>query len=239
GTGNEQSALQYYNVIGAVNKPTFQTWLVSKVFEPGYAANDVVFFNKNELGLTRRLNCRKTLVNNQNIIGCYVTKFGEVGGSPDQMLADGIDGHAPGDTVAMEFSPGGERPERNTKFFIYGPDGKLKTKTAFDTQGYTKFVPSVCEYCHSIREDGNGIVDLNSQFVTLDPFEYKFMPSGPYSLDSQQERFRQLNEIISFAQRHTGAGWELMDSISPATTGPIGVHTPGTKARAAAAADTP
>src|SRR5262249_50571152 len=207
GTGIEQWAQEYYQRIGAYqNRATFQQWLDANEFEPGHTVNDVVFFNKNELGLARRLNCRRRNNGGAPIIGCYVTKFGEVGGNPDQMLADGIDQHSPGDTVAMEVSPGPDTPERNTKFFIYGPDGNLKTKTAFDTQGYTKFVPTVCEYCHSERYDlGGNLVDLNGQFVTLDPFEYKFMPSGPYSLDSQQERLRQLNEIISFGERHTGA----------------------------------
>jgi hypothetical protein len=84
-------------------------------------------------------------------------------------------------------------------------------------------VPTVCGYCHNNRD----YVDLNGQFVTLDPFEYRFMPSGPYSLDSQQERLRQLNEMIAFAQRHSGAAWELMDSIYPGTpSAPLGVHTP-------------
>jgi hypothetical protein len=239
GVGSEENALDYYLRIGAIPaKDTFQRWLALNGFIAGDTASDVVFFNKNDLGLTRRLNCRKRTEQGQTVVGCYVTKFGEVGGNPDEMLQNGIDGAAPGDTVAMEYSFGGLRPERNTKFFIYGPDGKIKTKTAFDSQGYTKFVPTVCNYCHSQRHDsGFNLADVNGQFVTLDPHEYKFPASGPYSLDNQQERFRQLNEIISFAQRHTGQAWELMDSIYPSTTGGIGVHTPGTKARPAPVPD--
>src|SRR4029450_4300240 len=85
----------------------------------------------------------------QTIVACYNTKFGEVGGNVDQMLEETADFVSPGDAAAMEFSPGAHSAGSNSKFYIYGSDGKLKTKTAFDTEGYVKYVPNVCLHCHS------------------------------------------------------------------------------------------
>ncbi len=229
GFGSEQSAQDYYKQIGATPaKDTFAKWLAANGFAQGFRANDVVFFNPNELGLGRRVNCTMTS-GGQPTVACYNTKFGEVGGNVDEMLHDTADLIAPGDSVAMEFSPGGLRPDRNVKYFIYGPDGKLKTKTAFDTEGYVKYVPNVCNHCHN-----GGIWDGLGRFVALDPHEYQYQSSGPYTLENQQERFRQLNEMISYALRHTGPAWDLIDSIYPGSPGvPLGVHAPGTKARPA------
>jgi hypothetical protein len=229
GFGDELYAQDYYKRIGAIpGKDTFQKWLTANGFETGFRSNDVVFFNPNEIGLGRRVNCRKRIEGLQTIVACYNTKFGEVGGNVDQMLEETADLVAPGDSVAMEFSPGGLSAGRNVKFFIYGPDGKLKTKTAFDTEGYVKYVPHVCLHCHS---GPLGLaLENHAKFVTLDPHEYKYMSSGPYTLENQQERFRQLNEMISYAVQHTGPPWKLMESIYPSTSGTPGVHIPGTKA---------
>jgi hypothetical protein len=230
GLGTETSAQAYYQSIGAIpGKDTFAKWLTANGFESGFRSNDVVFFNPNEIGLGRRVNCRKRLVGVQTVVACYNTKFGEVGGNVDQMLEETADFVAPGDSVAMEFSPGGLSAARNVKFFIYGPDGKLKTKTAFDKEGYVKYVPSVCLHCH-YGPLSTSSPDLNGKFVALDPHEYQYMSSGPYTLANQQERFRQLNEIISYAVQHTGPPWKLIESIYPPTNGTPGVHVPGTKA---------
>ena len=149
GFGDETTAQAYYKKIGAIPaKDTFSKWLAANGFEAGFRSNDVVFFNPNEIGLGRRVNCRKTGTS-APIIACYNTKFGDVGGNVDEMLEDTADLVGPGDSVAMEFSPGGLSAERNVKYYIYGPDGKLKTKTAFDTEGYVKYVPNVCNHCHN------------------------------------------------------------------------------------------
>jgi Carboxypeptidase regulatory-like domain/Bacterial Ig domain len=228
--GDEISAQGYYQKIGAIPaKDTFQKWLTTNGFESGFRSNDVVFFNGNEIGLGRRVNCRKHMEGFQTIVGCYNTKFGEVGGNVDQMLEETADFVSPGDTVAMEFSPGGYSAGSNAKFYIYGPDGKLKTKTAFDTEGYVKYVPYVCLHCHS-GPLGSSHALSEGKFVTLDPHEYTYMKSGPYTLDNQQERFRQLNEMISYAVQHTGPPWKLMQAIYPSTSITPGVHIPGTKA---------
>jgi hypothetical protein len=127
GTGSETTALQYYNVIGAVNKLTFQTWLDANGFEPGYAANDVVFFNKNELGLARRLNCRKTNGAAPSV-ACFVTKFGEVGGNPDQMLADGMTSMRPATRWRWNSRPAASARSATLSSSSTGPTGSSRRR---------------------------------------------------------------------------------------------------------------
>src|SRR5262249_15699238 len=74
-------------------------------------------------------------------------------------------------------------------------------------------------------------IEMHAKFVALDPWEYKYLPSGPYTLDNQQERFRQLNEMISYAVQHTGPPWELIDSIYPGSNGQIAAPPPGPQPR--------
>jgi hypothetical protein len=232
GFGSEADAEKYYAEIGArPDKDTFKKWRDANGFQPGDSTTDVVFFNPNEIGLGRRANCHETLAGGVlPYVACYVTKFGHVGGPPDEMLDDTADSLNPGDTVALEFSPGPNAGPRFTKFYVYGPDGKLKTHTAFDPEGDIKHVPNVCLHCHGASDLGGGGNydnggDRNARFVTLDPQAYKFPASGPYMLDKQQERFREMNAMISYTFHHSGPGWDFMDSLYPQY-----VHNPGSKA---------
>src|SRR3954454_16741763 len=101
-------------------KDTFTKWLSLNGFTSGNG--EVVFFNPNELGLGRKVNCTRAPLHQ----ACYVTKYGTVGGSPVQAFDDTIHSFNPGDTVAME----ADRVDLNKppvgKFYIYGPDGKLR-----------------------------------------------------------------------------------------------------------------
>jgi hypothetical protein len=226
--GSDQDGEDYYASIGArPDKDTFKKWKDANGFVTGDSVSDVAFFNPNEIGLGRRANCKMTPLPGPIYVACYVTKFGHVGGSPDEMLDDTIDHQNPGDTVALEFSPGPyTNGKRITKFYVYGPDGDLKTHTAFDPQGDVKHVPNVCLHCHGAQVDNaNHGGDVHGRFVTLDPHAYRYPPSGPYALANQQERLRELNSMIAYALRHEGPGWDLMDSIYPQ-----GVHNSGSTA---------
>lgn len=177
--------------------------------------DEVVFFNPNDLGLGRKLNC----VRSPGRQACYVTKYGHVGGSPFEAFDDTIHGFNPGDTVAMEadrIDPSSPTPKTVTKFYIYRPDGKLSLTTVFDTSG-PKYVPTPCLHCH-----GGG------KFVVLDPHSYEFpgvSKNSPFSLDQQQEKFRKINETVAYSHVHTGVYWDFLNSLYPQ-----GVHTAGAKA---------
>ena len=232
GFGSAKEAEDYYASIGArPDKDTFKKWKDANGFVTGDSESDVSFFNPNEIGLGRRANCKRTDIYPYDV-ACYVTKFGHVGESPDGLLDDTIDHQNPGDTVAMEFSPGpNTNGKRITKFYIFGADGNLKTHTAFDPEGDVKHVPNVCLHCHGNSRKGNDNWngDVNGKFVTFDPTEYRYPASGAHTLASQQERFREMNAMIAYTFHHDGPGWNLMHAIYPTD-----VHTPGSKAIRAA-----
>ncbi len=208
---NDEEATAYYKSIGATPaKNTFAKWLSLNGFTSG--SGEVVFFNPNELGLGRKVNCARRPFHQ----ACYVTKYGTVGGSPFEAFDDTIHGFNPGDTVAME----ADRPDTSKppvgKFYIYGPDGKLRLTTHFDTSG-PKYVNASCVHCH-----GGG------EFVVLDPQSYQYPgvnDDSPFSLAQQQEKFRVLNETVAYAHVHTGKYWDFLNSLYP-----DGVHTKGAKA---------
>ncbi len=206
GHGTPEGATEYYAKIGAPK--FFDWWLQNNGFDlEHHHESDVSFFNPNEIGLGRRVNCNM-MESPDFRIACYVTKFGHVGGSPKHMLEQTIAGHDPGDTVAMEYASGPNGGPRFTKFFIYGPDGMLKQHTAFDTEGDVKYVPNVCAHCHGGYEQSDGY-----RFNTLDPTLYEFAKSGPGSREAQEERIRLMNQMISYTFKRQGPYWEQMNTL--------------------------
>jgi hypothetical protein len=201
GWGSESEAQSYYQSIGAIPaKDTFAKWMAANGFTTGDFANDVTFFNPNELGLTRRANCKSQLVQGQNHYACYVTKYGKLGAPHVESLWDGLGGLYPGDTVAMEFGTApGTGSERIVKFYIYAPHSDpsqqvLKTHTAFDTDGDVKHVPNVCLHCHGI---------YSGQFVVFDALQYEYLGIGQSKLSNVQEQLRQFNSMVDIVLAQT------------------------------------
>jgi hypothetical protein len=221
-SNNEVQALAYYLSIGAIGplgtgpKDTFAKWLSSNDFTSADFQNEVVFYNPNELGLGRKVNCKRRL----NHEACYVTKYGHIGGSPFEAFDDTIHNFHPGDTVAMEADRAPSKPSV-VKFYVYKPNGKLSTSTVFDTSG-PKFVPGVCKHCHG-----------HNEFVVIEPHAYQYpgvSKDSPHGLEKQQEKFRLMNEAVAYA--HQGKAndpyLELVHSLYLQ-----GFETPGSKARRA------
>ncbi|MDB4954504.1 MAG: Glutamate synthase large chain [Myxococcales bacterium] len=67
-------------------------------------------------------------------------------------------------TVTMDVSP-----EGFTRFYVFGPDGKLSTSAVLDSEG-KKFIPELCTTCHSGKYAGpGGSPDLGSIFREWEP----------------------------------------------------------------------
>ena len=159
----------------------------SKWFTSADKANEVDFYNPNELGLGRKVNCKRSSFRQ----ACYVTKFGHVGGSPVEAFDDTIHNTNPGDTVAMESERFDPNQPPAVKFYIYRPNGALATNTQFDTSG-PKYAPAACNHCH-----GGAYKAVQGNFVVLDPHAYQYpgvAANSPHGLDAQQEKFRLMNE---------------------------------------------
>jgi hypothetical protein len=220
-------AWDYYDDIGATTfTPTFQAWKAFYGFTASDEAKEVAFVNKNELGIGRRGTCREvTPAGPLPSIACYVVKYGHVG-SFDAALDDAIQDVDPGDTVAMvwgsPFAIETDPPSaRIAKFYIFGPDGQLKSRTTFDSKGEVRYVPGSCHHCHGMAPMAD-----DGRFVPFDVWSYGFAASGPWSRSGQQERFRALNALIAKTHTPGSPGQYLLDRIYP--NGTLG--TPGSEA---------
>jgi hypothetical protein len=134
----QKAALKYYGDGVRRDKGTLADFKVKNGFDQGRDQH-ASFYNRNELGLARDLTCTK---NGKNV-ACYLGKFGHAGGPILPAMLDMESGHNPGDTVAMD-----KTEDSKVRFYVYGPDGVLKTNTIFDEEG-EKFVPGVCKGCHN------------------------------------------------------------------------------------------
>jgi hypothetical protein len=130
-------ALNYYGDGVLRDKSTLADFRAKNGFDQGQDQH-AEFYNRNELGLARALTC----TSRGKSLACYLHKFGHPGGPILPAMLDMESGHNAGDTVAMDKTENGP-----VRFYIYGPDGNLKTTTPFDEEG-EKFVPGVCQGCH-------------------------------------------------------------------------------------------
>jgi hypothetical protein len=223
----QEQAEQYYALIGADARPTFDDWLAVNGFTDADRAGEVVFLNPNELGLGRRMNCKLVGEADSGRVACYVTKYGAPSEPHAMSLEFATHDLFPGDTVAIESNLGYDR----TKFFAYGPDGHLKTHTSFDPQG-PKALPFVCLHCHGGEPRALPVhpitnPDFGSRMVPIDPTAYRFPSeegSSPYRRSQQEERIREINQLIAgtiFSEERS----ELIHGLYP-----DGLEAPGSSA---------
>jgi hypothetical protein len=170
---DEAYAIDYYDEVSASSiAGTLQAFKTKN----GFAAGDAVearFYNRNELGIGRKLTCRR----DSSVLACYLVKYGEPGGPIEETLDDLMNDTNPGDTVAMEWT------QRNgVRFYIYGAPGNLKNSTHFDMEG-EKFAPGVCRGCH-----GSGT------FVPIDPTTHVYRNEAERKANS--EPIRKINKMI-------------------------------------------
>jgi hypothetical protein len=134
----QATALKYYGEGVRRDKGTLADFKAKNGFGQGRDQH-ARFYNRNELGLARDLTCTAHGKN----VACYLGKFGHPGGPILPAMLDMENGHNPGDVVAMD-----KTENSRVRFYVYGPDGNLKTNSIFDEEG-EKFVPGVCKGCHN------------------------------------------------------------------------------------------
>jgi hypothetical protein len=221
---DEQRASNYYKYIGAEDEngnPNFNFAQWKELF--GYWQSTpvrAVYGNRLDLQLGRDMNCWQQAGTER--IACYVTNYGRAPfvegretGWPD--MFNGVNQAGDGDihlslaTVAMVWDP--ERVgsvEGPVSYYAFGPtapDGNqpLIRSIALDGEG-PKTVPGMCRSCHG---GGERQTDLGrDSFLPFDVHSFSFSPGrqldergdvlepSPYTLDNQQEAFRQLNALV-------------------------------------------
>lgn len=181
--------------------------LASFVSTYGFASGDptAVYYNNNDLGIGREMHCHKI---SSSSIACYVSNYsatsevGSFGDNPTTVIANTITGAKSGAahtgafaTVAMVYTGSGVN---GIHFAVYGADQNLSTTAKLDTAGKHTTIPNNCLECHGIEGQFiSGQVNNAARFLPFDPQQYLYSTSDPYTLDDQQEQFRQLNVLIS------------------------------------------
>jgi hypothetical protein len=201
---DKNAAVAYYDEVSARSrKSTLDAFKTVN----GFGAGDAVearFYNRNELGIGRKLTCRK----DSSVLACYLVKYGDPGGPVDESLDDLMNDTNPDDTVAMDWTR-----SRGVRFYVYAPSGQLKYGTHFDLEG-EKYVPGVCQGCHG------GL----PTFVPVDPTTHLYR--NKTERNAASEPIRKINQMIF---NTPGA---INDSIRDYITRlyPSGVATAGAKA---------
>jgi hypothetical protein len=180
----------YYNTWGA--PPTLA--LFKALY--GFPANEVTatYFNDGDLGLGREMHCRALGAG----VACYVTNYsGTAGqavfnGNVTTILNDAINHQNSFATVAMVYSGG------NTNFVVYNAAGNQNLRAQLDSTGVHQSIPNNCLTCHGIFSNYNSSTHSVSgaKFLAFDPFAFLYSTQAGYTLNDQQEKFRQLNALV-------------------------------------------
>jgi glucose/arabinose dehydrogenase len=155
GITSEADAAAYYASIDAASTPTLDAWRAAN-----FAALPTVssyYQNTMDLGFWREMTCTQSIARGAG--GCMVRNWRN---EPDK---DANNPAAPNlGTVTMNVSADGF-----TRFYVFAPDGKLQPFALLDSEG-KKFVPGVCNACHTGHYQGAGAAaDLGSIFREFEP----------------------------------------------------------------------
>lgn len=202
-------AQEYYAEVNAgpgTLRRTLAGWKIATGFSGagGIAVpnNEIVtrYYNAGDLGLGRQMHCRRTTLgqsgNFYEGVACHVTNFGSAtDGLADQATAvdQAIANDTPGATVTMEYDP--QASHDLVRFYVYGADGSILPDLQLDTQS-AKAVPGVCLACHGGNYDPNTNRVTNAQFLPFDVDSFTYSTQAAHTLSAQQEKFRELNEMV-------------------------------------------
>ncbi len=183
GIASADDANAYYASTGAASTPTLDSWKSAN-----FASLPTVssyYQNTMDLGFWREMVCTQTITRGAG--GCMVRNWKN---EPDK---DANNPSAPNlGTVTMNVSP-----EGFTRFYVFAPTGALQPFALLDSEG-KKFVPDVCNACHTGHYLGaGGSADLGSIFREFEPSLLKAR-TGITQAQAESEWFA-LNQAIRSA----------------------------------------
>lgn len=206
---------------------TLADWKAANGFPlTGYPTAHAIYGNLGDLRIGRDMNCSK-LGNN---IACYVTNYGAppFDGSGTNAAWDGKDsdyrqlgsaiddaiaGHSPFATVAMVYNPSAGSGANVVTFYTFAPNGELAFSPALDGEG-GKTAPRMCMACHGGLYDESSHTAISARFLPFDVYYFKQSTQPGFSLDDQQEGYRQLNARVR-ETNVTPAIQEFIDNTYP------------------------
>ncbi len=203
----------------AQNQPpilNFNTWKMANGFPAtGAPEAHAIYGNLGDLRIGRDMNCVKSANGN---IACYVTNYGFppfVNGAvnPDwvgsnnefpgltQAVEDAIAGHDPFATVAMVYNRSAalNQSANAVTFYVFKGNGDRLPLPALDAEG-GKSNPRMCMACHGGTYDSGTHSVKDAQFLPFDVYYFEHSLQPGYTLDNQQEGYRQLNALVKETQ---------------------------------------
>jgi glucose/arabinose dehydrogenase len=182
GITSEADANAYYTAIGAAATPTLDAWKSANFGTLPTVSS--YYQNLMDLGFWREMTCTQTVARGAG--GCMVRNWRNEGDrDANNPLAPNLG------TVTMNVSAAGV-----TRFYVFAPDGKLQPFAILDGEG-KKFVPGVCNACHTGHYQAAGSVDLGSVFREFEP-SLLMARTGVSDTQAQAEWFA-LNQAVRSA----------------------------------------
>lgn len=235
GKDTRRSSCLYYRALGAtadcdaqgnlVQPISYDDWLRKNKLGPYALPGTQVgadYINKMDLNLVRRMIATQVASDHIAFSVCnHPGPDGQNQAEADAALETAFAGEKMVACVTMEWSPtagvNGGRPF--TKFFVWGPDGKLLPSVNLDGRG-EKYVPGSCVACHGgtqyngrFPDKGSPSPHLGSGFLPFDTGNYWFSSQrADKSEAAQSEQIYRLNQLVKATEGgSTSAVTQLVD----------------------------
>jgi len=218
GQDTRLGACRYYQSLGAVadcdaqgamqDPIDFADWLRShglKPFGTGQSEVAATYINRVDLNLVRRMVATRV---SDDHVAFYVCNHpgpeGESQAEVDAVLDTGLADKRRVACVAMEWTatPGVNGGRPFTKFFTFGPTGRLLPSINLDGRG-EKFMPGACVACHGgtryngrFPERGPSSPDLGAGFLPFDTGNFLFGTLPGLSEAEQSRAIHDLNQLV-------------------------------------------
>ncbi|HYD61910.1 MAG TPA: hypothetical protein VEC35_16210 [Noviherbaspirillum sp.] len=219
GRDDRLSACRYYRAIGAVavcdangetsGEITFDQWKRRNSLAPYNAGNTEVsalYVNKVDLNLTRDMHGTQLSPTHSAFYVCnHPGPNDETQPEIERVIGDAAKGDKQVACVAMDYTVqegvNGGRPF--TKFYTFGPTGKLLTSVNLDGYG-EKFLPGVCVACHGgdhyagrfLDPDRKASPNLGAHFLPFDTDNFHFSANEKLTEKDQEVAIKLLNRMV-------------------------------------------
>jgi len=240
GYDTKLSACMYYRSLGAtrdcdaqgnmIEPITLDDWRRLNHFAPNNNGNVEVaatYINKMDLNLVRRMQATRNGPNSIAFVVCnHPGPDGQTQEEVDEVMTLAFQLEREVACVAMEWSTtaGVNNGQPYTKFFTFGPDGRLLPSVNLDGRG-EKYMPGACVACHGgsqyngrFPEKGNPSGYLGARFLPFDTGNYYFASALPES--AQHQQLFELNKLVREIETDTSPigklirGWYHEDTTN-------------------------
>jgi hypothetical protein len=214
----------YYTAIDA--PPTVAAFRQRYGIDAALAAGTLVevrYYNAGDLGIGRRIRCARFVDPTGSGVACETQNFGAFGGPLADGLAGAVSDQAlPFAEVMMVFRAPADAANA-VQFMVYGGNGNLALEAPLDTQGDNPSIPANCLNCHGSGSSYDSVTHSTkgARFLPFDPAAFVFATGSGQTRPAQEERLRQLNQLVAETQPAPGVSG-LIEGWYHGATGTVG-----------------